>query len=116
MLGFSRVIAVPLVAIVAATVLSGQVVHMAQPAHPGPAPCHGHSSALPSPQPVNDQCCRTGHASALLQSSIFPCPTWTTLYHGSELASASSLPILYYALPILSAPSSSPPRTVSLRI
>jgi hypothetical protein len=116
MLGFSRVIAVLLVAIVAATVLSGQVIHMAQPAHLGPAPCHGHSPALPSPQPVNDQCCLTGHASALLQSPVFPRPSWTNLYHGSEIASESPLPIVCCTLPILSAPPSSPPRTVSLRI
>jgi len=113
---FSRVIAVLLLAIVAATALSGQVIHMAQPAHLGPAPCHGRSPALPSPQPVHYQCCRTGHDSALLQSSIFPRPSWTNLYHGSEIASGSSLPIVYYTLPILSPPSSSPPRTVSLRI
>ena len=116
MLGFSRIIAVLLVAIVAATVLSGQVIHMARPAHLGPAPCHGRGPALPSPQPVHYQCCRTGHDAALLQSSIFPRPSWTNLYHGSEIASGSSLPTVYYTLPILSAPSSSPPWTVSLRI
>jgi hypothetical protein len=116
MAGFSRIIAVLLIAIVAATALSGQVIHMAQPTHPGPAPCHGPSPALPRPQPVHYQCCRTGHDSALLQSSIFPRPSWTNLYHGSELASGSSLTVVYYTLPILSAPSSGPPRTVSLRI
>ena len=113
---FSPLIAVLLLAIVAATALSGQVIHTAQPAHPGPAPCHGRSPALPSPQPVHYQCCRTGHDSALLQSSIFPRPSWTNLYHGSEIACGSSLPILHHTLLILSAPSSSPPRTVSLRI
>src|SRR5882762_2806059 len=100
---FSRIIAVLLVALVAATALCGQVIHMAQPP--------------PSPQPVNYQCCLTRHYSALLQSSIFPRPSWTNLYHGSEIASGSSLlPIAHCPLPILSALSSSPPRTVSLRI
>src|ERR1700731_82307 len=113
---FSPIIAVLLLAIVAATALSGQGTHMAQPSHFGPASCPGRSPALPSPQPVHYQCCRIGHDSALLQSSIFPRPSWTNLYHGSEIASGSSLPILYYTLPILSAPSSSPPRTVPLRI
>jgi hypothetical protein len=114
---FSRIIAVLLVALVAATALCGQVIHMAQPAHPGPAPCHGYSPAPPSPQPVNYQCCLTRHYSALLQSSIFPRPSWTNLYHGCEIASGSSLlPIAHCPLPILSALSSSPPRTVSLRI
>ena len=114
---FSRIIAVLLVALVAATALSGQIIHMAQPAPPGPAPCHGHSPAGPSPQPVNYQCCLTRHYSALLQSSIFPRPSWTNLDHGCEIASGSSLlPIAHCPLPILSAPSSSPPRTVSLRI
>jgi hypothetical protein len=113
---FSRIIAVLLLAIVAATALSGQVIHGAQPAHLGHTPCHGPSPAFPSPQPVHYQCCRTGHDSALLQSSIFPRPSWTNLYHGSEIASGSSLPIVYRTLPILSASSSSPPRTVSLRI
>jgi hypothetical protein len=113
---FSRIIAVLLVAIVAATALSGQVIHIAQPAHLGPAPCHGHSPALPSPRPVNDQCCLTGHYAALLKSSVFPPPSWTNLYHLSEIASGSSLPIVYSTLPILSAPSTSPPQAVSLRI
>src|SRR3982074_461830 len=115
MLGFSRIIAVLLVVVVAASVLSGAVIHMAQPAGLGPAPCPGHSPALPSTQQVNEQCCLM-HASALLQSSIFPHPSWTNLYHGSEIACGSSLPIVAYTLPILSAPPSSPPGTVSLRI
>src|SRR4029077_7891976 len=113
---FSRIVAVLLVAIVAATALCGQVIHVAQAAHLGPAPCHGHSPALPSPQPVKDQCCLTGHDSALLRSSVFPRPSWTNLCHGSESASGSALPMVYYTLPILGAPSGSPPRTVSLRI
>jgi hypothetical protein len=112
----SRTIAVLPMAIGAATALSGQVIHIAQPAHPGSAPCHGHSPAGPSPQPVDDRCCLTGHYSALLKSFIFPRPSWTNLHRVSEIAAGSSLPIVYHPLPILSAPSTIPPPTVSLRI
>jgi hypothetical protein len=85
------------------------------PVLPSPPPV-----PLPVPLPVNDQCCLTGHYSALysalLQSSIFPRASWTNLPHGSEIASGSSSPIVFHTLPILSAPSSSPPPTVSIRI
>src|SRR5260370_33344102 len=113
---FSRTIAVLLVAIVAATALSGQVIHIAQPAHLRPAPCPGHSPAAPSPHPVDDQCCLTGHYSALLKSSIVPRPSCTNLHRVSQIASGASLPSVYHTLPILSPPSASPPRTVPLRI
>ena len=34
-----------------------------------PAACHQHEGAAPFPQPVSNQCCQSGHNSAILQSS-----------------------------------------------
>jgi hypothetical protein len=81
-----------------------------------PAACHQHDGAPPSPQPVSYRCCRSGHDSAILQSTF-----WSQLDSSDQPASVERTRIftLPSTLPIVrqvSASSADPPGLTALRI
>jgi len=108
-------LAIPLLAVMIVVPLAGQDASV-MTATARPAACHQHDGAPPSPQPVSYRCCRSGHDSAILQSTF-----WSQLDSSDQPASVERTRIftLPSTLPIVrqvSASSADPPGLTALRI